>query len=243
MADGCGVWAARPWSEGQRDAALPGDVVLRLVESVAVERVDVVAPFRADAHAPEPVLEPRAEVAGELGPGTIGAELVDADGAGSAEHVRNEGGRAGGGGIAQHQIGVVGELVELAATDETGAAQAILSPTAAAADTEVAMQPQCRVHGCGPAQAPVGRAGLVQVRGAGEAAEGAAQGHLVDGGTKSGSCFDRSGPDAHLGPERRRDERQGERDGGQGDPTLQHRVLRTEKGIVGLSPLSALYSS
>src|SRR2546427_4287170 len=88
----CKTWVARPWSEGQGDAALPGDVVLRLVEPVAVERVDVVAPFRADAHALEPVLEPRAEVAGELSPGTVGAELMDADGAGSAEHVRNEGG-------------------------------------------------------------------------------------------------------------------------------------------------------
>src|SRR5437773_518136 len=39
----------RAASEGQRDAALPGDVVLRLVEAVAVELVDVVARFRADA--------------------------------------------------------------------------------------------------------------------------------------------------------------------------------------------------
>src|SRR2546425_8413932 len=116
MADGCGAWTERSWSERHGDAALPGDVVLGLVEPVTVELVDDVASLGADAHASEPVLDPCAEVAGELGPGAVGPQLMDADGAGPAEHVRDERGRAGGGRIAQHQIGVVGELVELAAT-------------------------------------------------------------------------------------------------------------------------------
>src|SRR5712691_11700614 len=77
---------ARP-SEGQGDAALPGDIVLGLVEAVAVERVDEIATFRADADAAEAVLEPRSEVAGELRSGAVGAELMDTDRAGAAQQV------------------------------------------------------------------------------------------------------------------------------------------------------------
>src|SRR6266404_267126 len=45
-------------SERQRQAALPGDIVLGLVEAVAVELVDEVATLGADADAPEAVLAP-----------------------------------------------------------------------------------------------------------------------------------------------------------------------------------------
>src|SRR5437868_795295 len=67
-----------PYSEGECDAALPGDVVLGLVEAVAVELVHKVTALGADAGAAEAVLEPRPEVAGELGPGAVGAELMHA---------------------------------------------------------------------------------------------------------------------------------------------------------------------
>src|SRR5882724_7365166 len=66
-------------SERQRQAALPGDIVLGLVEAVAVELVDEVATLGADADAAEAVLEPCAEVASELGPGVAGVELMHAD--------------------------------------------------------------------------------------------------------------------------------------------------------------------
>src|SRR6267378_6473099 len=128
-------------SERQREAALPGDVVLRLVESVAVELVDEVAALRADADAPHPVLEPRAEVAGELGPGVAGAQLMHADGTGPAQHVGTEGGGTGLDGIAQHEGCVVGELVELPPARQCGAKQAVLRPTAAGADADIALQP------------------------------------------------------------------------------------------------------
>src|SRR5439155_10693017 len=62
--------------EGQREAALPGDVVLRLVEPVAIELVDEVPAFGANTDAPEAVLEAHAVVAGELGPGAVRAQLT-----------------------------------------------------------------------------------------------------------------------------------------------------------------------
>src|SRR5882724_4807183 len=113
-------------SERQRQAALPGDIVLGLVEAVAVELVDEVATLRADADAPEAILEPCAEVAGELGPGVAGVELMHADRAGPAEQVRSERGGTGLDGITQHQVRVVSELVERppARARERGAAQA-----------------------------------------------------------------------------------------------------------------------
>src|SRR5207247_10681859 len=85
----------RAASEGQRDAALPGDVVLRLVESVAVELVDVVSPLRADPEASEAILEPGAEIAGELGPRAVRLELVDTDRPDAAEHGGRERPRPG----------------------------------------------------------------------------------------------------------------------------------------------------
>src|SRR5438309_504105 len=65
--------------EGQREAALPGDVVLRLVEPVAVELVDEVPTLGANADAPEAVLETHPVVAGELGPGAVRAQWGTAD--------------------------------------------------------------------------------------------------------------------------------------------------------------------
>src|SRR5438874_750309 len=116
--------------------------MLGLVEAVTVELVDVVATFRADADAPEAVLEARAEIAGELGPRAVGAELMDADGAGPAEQVRCEGGGPGLDGIPQHEICVVGELVECAAARERGAPNAVLRPAAAGADADVPVEPR-----------------------------------------------------------------------------------------------------
>src|SRR5256886_7110816 len=52
-----------------------GDVVLGLVEAVAVELVHEVATLGADADPAKAVLEPGAEVAGELGPRAVGAEI------------------------------------------------------------------------------------------------------------------------------------------------------------------------
>src|SRR6059036_2827670 len=81
--------------EGQREAALPGDVVLRLVEPVAIELVDEVPTLGADTHVPEAVLEAHAVVAGELGPGAVRAQLVDADRAQAADQVWADGAGAG----------------------------------------------------------------------------------------------------------------------------------------------------
>src|SRR5437879_9469394 len=167
-------------SERQGDAALPGDVVLGLVEPVAVELVDEVATLRADTEAPEAVLEPRAEVAGELGPGAVGAELMDADGAHPAQYIRDDGAGARTRGIAQHQVGIIGELVELAATGEGGAADAVLRPATARADADVLVQPRGRVDRADPAESPVGRAGLVEMGGARQAAERTAHGPALE---------------------------------------------------------------
>src|SRR3989442_635352 len=164
-------------SERHRDAALPGDVVLGLVEPVAVELVDEVAPFRADTEAPEAILEPRAEVAGELGPRAVGAELMDADGAHPAQYIRDDGARARTRGIAQHQVGIIGELVELAATGEGGAADAVLRPATTRADADVLVQPRGRVDRADPAESPIGCAGLVEM---GRARQAAERGVLVD---------------------------------------------------------------
>src|SRR2546425_915741 len=125
-----------PVSERQRDAALPGDVVLRLVEAVAVERVHVVTPFRPDTPAPEAVLDSRAEVAGELAPRAVRLELMDADRADAAEHVRAERPRAALDRVAEHDVRVVGELVELAAAAEARAVEAVLRPAAARTRSE-----------------------------------------------------------------------------------------------------------
>src|SRR2546430_4955155 len=167
-------------SERHRDAALPGDVVLCLVEPVAVELVDEVAPFRADTEAPEPVLEARAEVAGELGPRAVGAELMDADGAHPAHYIRDDGAGARTRGIAQHQVRIIGELVELAATGDGGAADAVLRPATARADAHVLVQPRGRVDRADPAESPIGGAGLGEVGRARQAPQRAAPGHAVE---------------------------------------------------------------
>src|SRR2546421_1078996 len=209
-------------SEGQRETALPGDVVLGLVEPVAIELVDEVATLRAEADAPEPVLEPRAEVAGELGPGVAGAELVDADGAGPAEQVRRHRGGPGLDGIPQHQGGIIVELVELAAARERGAANAVLRPAAAGADADVPVQPHRPVNGADPAQPPVGAAGGIEVGRPGEAAERAAQGETIGPGP------DRlGGRGAGLGPEPEgRAQRHAQRHDEIRDETPRHRFLR-----------------
>src|SRR6267378_5282280 len=186
-------------SERQRQAALPGDIVLGLVEAVAVELVDEVATLGADADAPEAVLEPCAEVAGELGPGVAGVELMHADRAGPAEQVRRQRGGPGLDGITQHEVCVIGEFVELAATRQRGAAKAVLRPATAGADADVPVQPHGtadwrlgwigsvdgtvwlhrNVDRADPAQAPVGGPGGIQIGGPREAAERAAQGEPV----------------------------------------------------------------
>src|SRR3989441_6580461 len=58
-------------SERDSDSALPSDVVLRLVETVAIELVDEVATFGAHADAAEAVFDAGAEVTGELRPRTV----------------------------------------------------------------------------------------------------------------------------------------------------------------------------
>src|SRR6267154_715120 len=173
-------------SERQRQAALPGDIVLGLVEAVAVELVDEVATLGADADAPEAVLEPCAEVAGELGPGVAGVELMHADRAGPAEQVRRQRGGPGLDGITQHEVCVIGEFVELAATRQRGAAKAVLRPAAAGADADVPVQPHGSVDRADPAQAPVGGSGRIQIGGSREAAEGAAQGEPTRLGAQRG---------------------------------------------------------
>src|SRR5438309_11044693 len=190
-------------SERHRDAALPGDVVLDLVEPVAVELVDEVATLRADTEAPEAVLERRAEVAGELGPRAVGAELMDADGAHPAQYIWDDGAGARTRWIAQHQVGVVGELVELAATGEGGAADAVLRPATARADANVLVQPGGRVDRADPAESPVGGAGLVEMGGAGQAPEPAAQCQAVGGGAGDGLQRCGSGWCGYLCLERR----------------------------------------
>src|SRR3989442_11105689 len=127
---GCG-------SERQCEAALPGDVVLSLVEPVPVELVDEVATLRPDADAPEAVLDARAEITCELGPLAVRLELMDADGADPAEQVRRQRGGPRLDGIPQHQVCVITELVELAAAREHDAAKAILRPAAAGAEPQV----------------------------------------------------------------------------------------------------------
>src|SRR5256886_10577434 len=112
-----------------------------------------------------------AVVAGELGPGAVRAQLMDADRAQAAEQVRADGAGAGAQRIAQDDVGVVGELVELAATGDCGAANAVLAPAGAGADADVVVDPSRGVEGRGPPEPPIGGAGLVQIGRAGEAAQ------------------------------------------------------------------------
>src|SRR5258705_418079 len=205
--------ASAPRSERRGDAAPPRDVVLRPVEAEAIELVDVVPSFRPEAPTAEAVLEPGAEVAGELCPGGAGVELVQADGADAAEQVGGESARAVAAGNAQHQVGVVGELVEFAAAADRGAAHAILRPAGAGAHADVAAQPVGTVEARGPAESPIGAAGLIQIGHAREAAEAAAEGDVLSGEGRGG-------------------ERQAQGHGEQGDGTLQHTVLRPQ-GVDG----------
>src|SRR2546428_9479811 len=142
--------------EGQREAALPGDVVLGLVEPVAIELVNQVPTLGANADAPEAVLETYAVVAGELGPGAVRAQWVEADRAEAPDQVRAEGAGAGAQRISQDDVGVVGELVELAAAGEAGAANAVLGPAAAGADADVVVEPSRGIERRGPAEPPIG---------------------------------------------------------------------------------------
>src|SRR3989442_2599849 len=148
--------------EGQREAALPGDVVLRLVEPVAVELVDEVPTLGANADAPEAVLETHPVVAGELGPGAVRAQLVEADPAEAPEQIGAERAGAGAQRITQDDVGVVGELVELAAAGEAGAANAVLGPATAGADADVVVEPSRGIERRGPAEPPIGGCGLGQ---------------------------------------------------------------------------------
>src|SRR2546425_10925414 len=148
--------------EGQREAALPGDVVLGLVEPVAIELVNQVPTLGANADAPEAVLETHPVVAGELGPGAVRAQLVEADRAEAPEEVGAEGAGAGAQWITQDDVGVVGELVELAAPGEAGAANAVLGPATAGADADVVVEQSRRIEGRGPAEPPIGGSGPLQ---------------------------------------------------------------------------------
>src|SRR2546427_546101 len=163
--------------EGQREAALPGDVVLGLVEPVAIELVNQVPTLGANADAPEAVLETHPVVAGELGPGAVRARLVEADRAEAPDQVRAEGAGAGAQRISQDDVGVVGELVELAAAGEAGAANAVLGPAAAGADADVVVEPSRGIERRGPAEPPIGGFGLVQGGRAGQAPESAPPKH------------------------------------------------------------------
>src|SRR5712692_9440479 len=147
--------------EAQRHAALPRDVVLRLVEAVPVEVVHEVPALGADANLAKAILEPSAEIAGELGPGVGGVELMHADRADAAEQVGAERARGAVNRIAQHQIRVVGELVELAASRERSALDAVLRPAAARADADVVGEPAGRIERRRPPESPIGRADVV----------------------------------------------------------------------------------
>src|SRR3989475_7251114 len=163
--------------EGQREAALPGDVVLRLVEPVAVELVDEVPTLGANADAPEAVLETHPVVAGELGPGAVRAQLVEADRAEAPEEIGAERAGAGAQRITQDDVGVVGELVELAAAGEAGAANAVLGPATAGADADVVVEPSRGIERRGPAEPPIGGSGLIQAAPAAHAAKRAPPKH------------------------------------------------------------------
>src|SRR3989442_2239124 len=165
--------------EGQREAALPGDVVLRLVEPVAVELVDEVPTLGANADAPEAVLETHPVVAGELGPGAVRAQLGEADRAQAPEEVGAEGAGAGAQRITQDDVGVVGELVELAAAGEAGAANAVLGPATAGADADVVVEPSRGIERRGPAEPPIGGSRPSPGGCAGQAAKSARPRHRV----------------------------------------------------------------
>src|SRR6266480_1474130 len=210
--------------EGQREAALPGDVVLRLVEPVAIELVHEVPALGADADAPQAVLEAHAVVAGELGPGAVRAQLMDADRAQTTHQVRADAAGAGAQRISQDDVGVVGELVEFAAAGEGGAANAVLAPAGAGADAEVIVEPSRGVEGRGPPEPPIGAAGLVQIGGAGQAAESPADGDGVVNGTAA-----LRQRDARLSVERRRRRGQHQRHGHERERTVQHKIL--QKGL------------
>src|SRR5690348_1660476 len=193
--------------KGKRDTTLPGDVVLRLVESVAIERVHEVTTFGPNPQPSELVLEPGTKIPGELGPRAVRRDLMDADGTGAAQQVRAQRSGPGLNGVAQHEIRVVGELVELAPAGQAGAAQAVLRPAATGADPDVPLQPHGAVEGADPAQTPVRGAGRVQIGRAGQPAEAAADGKAGPRGLRV--WHDRV---AHLGRERGGRERQNGRD-------------------------------
>src|SRR5262249_59333991 len=103
-----------------------GCVVLVLVDSFPLNFGAVAAPSRPQAESAEAVFHSSAEVAGELAPGAVRAELVHADRARAAEHVGHERPGARLRRIAQHEVAVIGELVELAAAADGRAANAVL---------------------------------------------------------------------------------------------------------------------
>src|SRR5256886_6837710 len=112
---------------------------------------------------------------------------MDADRAQAAEQVRADGAGAGAERIGQDAVGVVGEVVELAATGAWGPANAVLAPAGAGADADVVVDPSRGVEGRGPPEPPIGGAGLVQIGRAGEAAEGPAYGEaVIDGPAAAG---------------------------------------------------------
>src|SRR5438105_12996274 len=173
-------WAR--WSEREGEAALPGDLILRVVVAVPIELVHVIARFGAQAPPREAVLDPGAGVAGGLGPAAAGPDGMDRDPAGARDHIGNYRAFAGGAGRAQDDIGIVGELIERRSV-EGGAAGAVLCQRTAGPQAHVPAEPVRSVHGAGPALPPVGSAGSVQPVGTRQAAEGARDGVAVGGGT------------------------------------------------------------
>src|SRR5437879_13254526 len=115
-------------SERDCHSTLPGDIVLRLVEAVPIELVDVVAAFRAHAEATKAILESGAEIACKLRPRTVGVQLMHADCAGAAEQIGNERSRACRDRAAQHEPGAVRALVELAAPAQRRGPDTVLPP-------------------------------------------------------------------------------------------------------------------
>src|SRR5262249_59073697 len=99
--------------------------------------------------------------------GGAGAEWRQARGAGTAEDVGDERAGAGRERIAQHDVGVVGELVELAAAGESGAIQTVLRPGTADAHADFGLDPVVAIDRTRPAEVPARRAGGVHIRGTG----------------------------------------------------------------------------
>src|SRR5438034_11714619 len=91
---------------------------------------------------------------------------MHADCAGTAEQVGDERPGACRDRVAHDEPGIIRELVELAASDDRGGANAILRPITAGAQTDQWMNPVRRVDRSRPAKSPVGGTSVIEVGGA-----------------------------------------------------------------------------